>query len=127
MIRWKVTKSNRWINGSMRSRVESFAHSFLQTHGWADEISITERFVGEPIWRRKSDKGGVPDRGATNKSYPPGSNQSVNTPLLVTRAYAEGRVLGEVAAEFPHGRETSDEELNWILNQVRLSLEAAGP
>lgn len=132
MIRWKNTRSSRWVDAGFRARVETFAQTFLQTHGWADTIQITERFNGDQtridIWRRKTDANGVPTRGPDNEPYREGANQSDNIPLLLFRVTAEGvEVHAEVGVEFPDGRETSDSDLNLILDQVRLSLEAAGP
>lgn len=130
MIRWRNTRSSLWADAPFRSRVESFAQTFLQTHGWADAIMITERFNGDQdrvdIWRRKADDNGIPVRGPDNEPYPEGVNQSDNVPLLLFRVTAEG-VEAEVGVEFPDGRKTSDSDLNLRLDQVRLSLEAAGP
>lgn len=127
MIRWKSTRSSRWVSTGLRSRVESFALSFVQTHGWAESFTITERFSGNQnridIWRRKTDGEGIPDRGPDNEPYHSNVNQSDNTPLLLFRVHGEA-IEVEVGCEFPAGRETTDQDLNMRLGQVRLSLEA---
>lgn len=91
-------------------------------------ITITERFSGDQdridIWRRPSYSDGTPFRGPDNEPYPPNTNQSNNTPLLLFRVKADG-IDSEVGIEFPNGRETSDGDLNLLLDRVRLSLEAA--